>query len=762
MKSSSMEEEDDFDVYDDENEKEKARLKKQIARLQAECDELTVRLNEETNDKEKAAKYGLSLFDENRALSSRVGELEALVDSYKADLETTHSALSKMKERKKLEEARDLSLEQNLIYESEETADREEKLLQQLNKLEIDLNKSRQDVKRMQSDNEKLALAHQELAGQHEELKEELIKVKSELKQAKERENRLIDENSELVSENVQLQQHIARLRENLVEFDTTKHENKMLIEKLDHKESQLAEVSALKRIIEKQLEEALNSMKEEREHKYQRKRESNERREKQSRMQLKSLENTITSNNLLNNMYGLDIEDDDDDDDEDGDGDGSMRHHHHHHRHHHNQIEEDEDDTTAGEDGKKKEQSLFSEINANELEKLEKNIDELKKLNEQNEIELNEFRTDTNLLLSHLDSLSNHVLRPLFAKANKPLTSSVDESSNKSKLLTHFERFKHDLESLLGDSDHLTRADDNNSDAIYLKESWLSFRKSIEQLNQTLNKSMTTKQDESAVLDGIKETEQQQQQQQQQLDINIDNKMLVDGTIDAFNQLKLNYEKIVKLKSALLSSDDPLNGAALPNDVQELQDQIVKLKSLLSTKREQIATLRTVLKANKQTAEVALANLKSKYENEKLVVTETMQKLRNELKTLKEDAATFATLRAMFTARCDEYVAQLDETQRMLMAAEEEKKTLNSLLRLAIQQKLKLTQRLEDLEMDNERHSSSTTTSTTSTTATSTAPSNSTSGFSLASITSGAVNALSNTVSISNGNQSNQSNQSG
>ena len=80
------------------------------------------------------------------------------------------------------------------------------------------------------------------------------------------------------------------------------------------------------------------------------------------------------------------------------------------------------------------------------------------------------------------------------------------------------------------------------------------------------------------------------------------------------------------------------------------------------------------------------------------------MQKLRNELKTLKEDAATFATLRAMFTARCDEYVAQLDEAQRMLLAAEEEKKTLNSLLRLAIQQKLKLTQRLEDLEMDYER----------------------------------------------------------
>ena len=71
---------------------------------------------------------------------------------------------------------------------------------------------------------------------------------------------------------------------------------------------------------------------------------------------------------------------------------------------------------------------------------------------------------------------------------------------------------------------------------------------------------------------------------------------------------------------------------------------QVIKLKSLLSTKREQIATLRTVLKANKQTAEVALANLKSKYVNEKTIVSETMMKLRNELRLLKEDAATFSS----------------------------------------------------------------------------------------------------------------------
>lgn len=37
--------------------------------------------------------------------------------------------------------------------------------------------------------------------------------------------------------------------------------------------------------------------------------------------------------------------------------------------------------------------------------------------------------------------------------------------------------------------------------------------------------------------------------------------------------------------------------------DSESLLEEVLKLKSLLSTKREQIATLRTVLKANKQVA---------------------------------------------------------------------------------------------------------------------------------------------------------------
>ncbi|XP_036594072.1 protein bicaudal D homolog 2 isoform X1 [Trichosurus vulpecula] len=170
----------------------------------------------------------------------------------------------------------------------------------------------------------------------------------------------------------------------------------------------------------------------------------------------------------------------------------------------------------------------------------------------------------------------------------------------------------------------------------------------------------------------------------------------------DQIKHLQAAVDRTMELSRQRVATQEL--GPVVDKDKEALMEEILKLKSLLSTKREQIATLRTVLKANKQTAEVALANLKSKYENEKAMVTETMMKLRNELKALKEDAATFSSLRAMFATRCDEYVTQLDEMQRQLAAAEDEKKTLNSLLRMAIQQKLALTQRLEHLELDHEQ----------------------------------------------------------
>lgn len=170
--------------------------------------------------------------------------------------------------------------------------------------------------------------------------------------------------------------------------------------------------------------------------------------------------------------------------------------------------------------------------------------------------------------------------------------------------------------------------------------------------------------------------------------------KRAVEKAVETSRQRALEYRVV---------NDDTRPPAPGEYD-DSLRHQIVKLQGLLATKREQITTLRTVLKANKSTYEVALANLKSRYENDKAVQSESYAQLKRNLKALKAEAATFASLRSMFAGRCEEYVVQLDELQRKLTAAEEEKKTLNQLLKQAIHQKIALTQRLEEFEIARER----------------------------------------------------------
>ncbi|CAF0744744.1 unnamed protein product [Brachionus calyciflorus] len=600
--------------------------------LRLELGKLRQQLEEEKSSSKQAAEYGLSLLEEFKKLQTRNYELEDEIQSCKLQLENTNLEFSKIKHVKKLEESQDD--EQNLLIES---ADREEKLAKRITSLEIELKKTKQELERVYQENEKLILTQQESQQTSEQLKDTFLKQKNEIKLLKERENRLLVDNTELDGENVQLQEQIAKLKEDLVELDTIRHENRALEEKLETLESQIVELTTLKKIVEKQLEESLNSFREEREHKYQKKRESHERREKQSLQELQNIAKDL--------KFDYDYDD---------------------------EIEEDEnsDSENAPPEPINTKHSFLSEMQSvTEIEVLEKKIDELNKNKEQLETDLIEFKNDLNMALINMNQI--HKKLPNFE-----LTKNPDEKINK-VLLTLSENLKNHLDCL-NLIDHYKEFDEINSNLDL-------FFKSLDQFSKLLTKS---------------NGDNEESQVSSQNDVHLKPLDKCKSLHELIKLIKNNYEQSQD-RQTLAKSDN------LPTDVQELQDQIIKLKSLLSTKREQIATLRTVLKANKQTAEVALANLKSKYENEKLVVTETMQKLRNELKTLKEDAATFATLRAMFTARCDEYVAQLDESQRMLLAAEEEKKTLNSLLRLAIQQKLKLTQRLEDLEMDNERQQS-------------------------------------------------------
>ena len=92
----------------------------------------------------------------------------------------------------------------------------------------------------------------------------------------------------------------------------------------------------------------------------------------------------------------------------------------------------------------------------------------------------------------------------------------------------------------------------------------------------------------------------------------------LVETINDQIRYLRRAVERSVEL-TRLRRNDVSGSATGVEGGLEEQQEQIVRLKAMLSTKREQIATLRSVLKANKQTAETALSTLKAKYETEKV-----------------------------------------------------------------------------------------------------------------------------------------------
>ncbi|CAF0812771.1 unnamed protein product [Didymodactylos carnosus] len=696
-----------------------AEISAELFRLQSELE------TAQTNNQQAAA-LGLAVMEERKQIQLQYQELESEHEIMKSELETLKLKLKNFQVNKREETLKGVSNEETLLHEKQM---REDHLLKEISKIENELRLTKQDNQRINNEYEKLLLNIQELSEKNHQLDDHKIKLKHELKDSKAHEQRLLDANTELEDDNIGLQQQAAKLRENLIDYDGMKHENKRLQEEVDDLHSQIDELVSLRRIAEKQLEDIHSSLREEREQKHLYKKQLEHKIQQESRRNLDTLaaglrmgvSNGRSQDNI--DLNGSDVDVDDEDDNIDSTTSEYVR------------IENDiiNEEQPVG--------NLFNEVHGNEIKKLELECNQLLETKTRIEQELSDISDKAKLLTKKIYYLSQN----------------IQQQQNMNK--TDYEQDENDAKSMLNNAmayfDNIEKVlNKHNSDHDSLKKKSDEQEHNISKLKQDLNVMMKQCNDIQAMLnkthdDMICVSEELDSLNQQLCTANalpiednaikqlirshksdsINNNKIIDPFIcqklletinEQMKQLKQTIDKTSGMKQiaqpAIINGDSTQTTSLiptatttvvtneLPNDTRELQDQIIKLRSLLTTKREQIATLRTVLKANKQTAEVALANLKSKYENEKLIVTETMSKLRNELKSLKEDAATFASLRAMFAARCDEYVTQLDELQRQVHAAEEEKKTLNSLLRMAIQQKLALTQKLEDLEMDNER----------------------------------------------------------
>ncbi|CAF3734565.1 unnamed protein product [Adineta steineri] len=667
----------------------------------------------------QAAEYGLALIDEKKNLEIQHIELENQHELLKLECEQLKSQLKTIQANKREETLKGETNEETLLHEQQT---REEYLMKEITRHEHELRSLKHDNERLFTENEKISLNCQELTERIHELDELKVKLKYELKETKAQEQRLIDANTELEEDNVALQQQVQKLRENLIDFDGLKHENKQLQENIDDLNRSMKELESLKAIAESQLIELHNNLRDEREQKHIYKQQLDHRIQQESRRNLDTLRMTLNghSGTHTDDDYIIEGDEDDIEDDDTSRVPSSTEYS--------DMLENDQQEQQpVG--------NLFSEIHGNEIRKLELECIQLSQTKSSLDNQLLIINEKTKILSHKVQHLVDIIL------PNKPNSSESNSDDTNNLLLIALDSIEQ-IDSIINKNLHLFNGDqdllkkksdeqehfiiklkqDNNTLMKQCNDSQTLFSKNFDYLMHlseefgTINKYIYNSIGLSVPTNDFETRKQQLLNSNNKIIDPSINQQILDILQEQVKQFRQSFDHVLtnvkqQPKEQLSTSETAISPNELPNDTKELQDQIIKLRSLLTTKREQIGTLRTVLKANKQTAEVALANLKSKYENEKLIVTETMSKLRNELKSLKEDAATFASLRAMFAARCDEYVTQLDELQRQVHAAEEEKKTLNSLLRMAIEQKLALTQKLEDLEMDNERVTTTVTT---------------------------------------------------
>ncbi|KAM6981350.1 protein bicaudal D homolog 2 [Aplochiton taeniatus] len=774
--------------------------------LRAEIERLSRELSETTREKIQAAEYGLAVLEEKQQLKQRFDELETEYETVRQELDQLKEAYGQAHSTHRKVALDGENREESLILES---ASKEAQYQQKVLELQNDLRQAKSTLASTQAENDRLASITLEMRESSELVELQRTQLRDDIREYKVREARLLQDYSELEEENISLQKQVSLLKQSQVEFEGLKYEIRRLEEDSQCLHSQLEEAMRLREIADRQLSEALETIKTEREQKAALRKELSHYMTIGDYTYSGPVTVSVDSLKLGENPTGA----------QEPNNDELLR-----------GLENGLGKTADGDQlnraavTKKGESfrpapslvdDLLSELNISEIQKLKQqlmqverekgallsSLQESQKQLEQAHGTLSEQQEAVSRLTENLSAMRK-------LQASKERQSALDSEK---------ERDSRDD----GDGDYY-ELDINGPEILQCKYTVAvseagDLRQELKTLKAEYQECRTQYEEERARLEGsvqglseklgsLEKSSQADKEEvarlvkelclvseaagESQGSLNVAQDELVSFSEELANlynhvcmcnnetpnRVMLDYYKggkagvgeakgrrssPVLLSSGLVpetepgrpeTSDapsapapapearpEPMNiynlvaiirdqikhlqqavdrttelgrqrlaslelGTVADKDKEACMEEILKLKSLLSTKREQIATLRTVLKANKQTAEVALANLKSRYEIEKTMVKDTITKLRNELKGLKEDAATFSSLRAMFATRCDEYVTQLDDMQRQLVAAEDEKKTLNSLLRMAIQQKLALTQRLEDLEFDHEQ----------------------------------------------------------
>uniref|UniRef100_A0A672TDC9 Protein bicaudal D homolog 2-like n=1 Tax=Sinocyclocheilus grahami TaxID=75366 RepID=A0A672TDC9_SINGR len=728
--------------------------------LQAEVERLVAELQEANEEKLQAARYGLAVLEESSALKIKHSQLEEEYEALKMEVQQLREALADSVSSHKRAAADGESQEERLLQES---ATKEAAMEICMDELQAELKQARVMLANTSAENERLAGLSTQLK---KCLEVEKNRIREEMKEYKIREVQQLQDNSELEEENISLQKQVSVLKENQGEFESVKLELTHKDEELELMRAQLEEAGRLREIAERQLDEALEALKEEREQKNSLRREL-----------------TAFTLNPFDSFGHLELQLDDsrngEKDKEGGEEEEEMDSGYNNSK----GMERNRCSTPRNSGVFLRPQApglvadLLSELHLSDSQKLKQQllqverekatlsstVHDLQQQLSQSKDALSEQQVKMEQLSQRLETLqstaskrpaerkngmspsprplqnqeaengisyyevdakSTEVLECRMQAANEELVrlhEELKETGERSKALE--ERYKQQKERWRGEAQELadkirqciaascqdqerigqlereigaTRqvATDSEGHLSAAQEELLAFSEELANLyhhvcvcNNLTPSRVTLDYYREGAQAGMTHNHSQPHHYRGSLRRHRRSGEVLDlgsgGSGDASSSCgscpgsptldfrdPTNVRNLVAVircqikhlqvavdlcrRRNLLSSPAAGGSTEADRDTEALIEEVLKLKSLLSTKREQIATLRTVLKANKQTAELALTNLKTKYETEKSMVTETMMKLRNELKALKEDAATFSSLRVMFASRYD------------------------------------------------------------------------------------------------------------
>ncbi|KAI1726389.1 microtubule-associated protein bicaudal-D domain-containing protein [Ditylenchus destructor] len=713
--------------------------------LKSEIVELKGRLVVADQEKAQAGELGLQLLKEKELLEQQTDLLQKEYENTKSELEKTKKALAQFRDQHRVATASELDLEQDSAKLEAQYAERITSLETEVKSLNEQLKQYTSEVERLQ--NEQLVQMARLTA-----LENERKQLRDELKDLKHREQLLLNDNNELEEENVTLQKQVSNLKSAQVEFEAMKMEISRLLEETVLLQASADEADKLRSLAEKQEQEALMAAQQEREQRIALKKEYERLRndehlsnlnnlfmgikdasEENDQSTLKQLESSIICDGPIESHQYTSAP---------GHGSDLFSEIHGGLADKVTELETTNEQLTQKLSAVQKQ---FIQMVLPFLQKLEinGNLDgcDLSRVKEY--MELANEKLEERLKPSRMDKATEKRVDQLKADLRQAILLAGQKNA---KLSVAQERMVHLSNGLYQFYSEIAGGDETAANRRQVGEIMQNLRKIAEEQaekdgNAPTNGPARTNSPPSGSSVDDTASEESNDPERDAKSPRLLPSLNLSRPIVSGQFLK---ELATKIPSASVSTEDILNESDLRDklvqeddelkhvcdslhdllrmvktaaettlqskiamedkDKAELYQTITKLKSLLAVKREQVSSLRTVLRSNKTSTESALQCLRDKYESEKKLKDDSMETLRRELKQFKEDAATFASHRAMFTARCEELQGQVESVQGNLKRAEEEKRTLNQLLRMAIQQKLSLTQRLEEVEMERER----------------------------------------------------------